>query len=132
MIPVVICSTGIAVSTQGFHYRFIPFYSSVVLSSLIFTFIGIAGVMHVKTFNQYMILIPLFTAPTALPLINYFGLTDWKILYIIPTQSTLNLLSASFSDTIRWTLLLDFIYLVFWTWLSYFFARRQFEKNIYQ
>lgn len=132
LLPAIICSTAIAVSTQGFHFHPLTFYSSLILSSLIFTFLGIAGVMRVKTFNQYMITIPLFLGPTFLPVLNYFGLTDWKILYIIPTQSSLNLFTASFAKDLHWAHFLDIAYLGFWTCLSYYFARREFEKKMYQ
>lgn len=132
LIPAIICSTAIAISTQGFHFRPVPFYLSLIFSSLIFTFLGIAGVIRVKTFNQYMIIIPLFLGPTFLPALNFFGLTDWKLLYIIPTQSTLNLFASSFSNQTHWTEILDIAYLGLWTYLSYYFARKEFEKKMYQ
>lgn len=132
LIPALICSTAIAVATQGLEFQPILFYLSVILSSLIFTFLGIAGVIRVNTFNQYMIIIPLFMAPTSIPLINFFGLTDWKILSIIPTQSTLNLLANSLRMELHWSDTFDIAYLGLWTVLSYFFAKKEFEKKIYQ
>ena len=132
LIPAVICSTAIAISTQGFNFYPLPFYASVILSSLIFTFIGIAGVIRVKTFNQYMVIIPIFMAPTSLPLLNYLGLTHWKIFALIPTQSTLNLLADSLTMKMDWSQIFDISYLGIWTYLSYIFARKQFEKKIYK
>lgn len=132
LIPAIICSTAIAMSTQGLNFNPVTFYFSLVLTSLIFTFIGIAGVMWVDTFNQYIIVIPMITAPTSLPLLNYFNLTDWDLLYIIPTQATLNLLSDSFSGSYHLSHLLDIAYLALWTYLSYRFAKRQFEKKMYK
>lgn len=132
LLPVVICSSGIVLATKGFDFDPVTFYISLILTSLIFTFIGIAGVIRVNTFNQYIILIPLVTAPTALPLLNFLGLTNWKILFIIPTQSTLNLFSNSLNRTHTWLEIIDAAYLVLWTWLSYYIARRSFEKKMYQ
>lgn len=132
LFPALICSTGIVVSTQGFHFHFHSFYLSVILTSLIFTFIGVAGVMWVETFTQYMIMIPLFLAPSVLPLLNYFELTDWPILYIIPTEASLNLLSDSLSCKLSASQFIDVAYLALWTYLSYRFAKQQFEKKMYQ
>ena len=132
LIPALICSTAIAFSTQKFDFHPLPFFLSLILSSLIFTFIGIAGVIRVSTFNQYMVLIPVFMAPTAIPLLNYLGITDWDILYIIPTQATLNLFEDSFRNELHWSQLIDISYLGFWTWLSYYFAKKQFEKKMYR
>ncbi|MBN1951229.1 MAG: hypothetical protein JW801_08490 [Bacteroidales bacterium] len=132
LVPALICSSAIAVSTQGLDFHPHSFFISVILTSLIFTFIGVGGVMWVDTFTQYIVLIPLFTAPTVLPLLNYFGLTRWDFLYIIPTQATLNLLSDSFDKHTSLMQLADIAYLALWTYLSYIFARRQFEKKMYQ
>ena len=132
LVPAIICSSGIVFATKGFDFDALTFYISLILTSLIFTFIGIAGVIRVNTFNQYMILIPLFMAPTALPLLNFFGLTDWKILFIIPTQSTLNLFTDSLSRNHTWFEIIDIAYLGLWTWLSYYIARKSFEKKMYQ
>lgn len=132
LVPALICSTAIVIGTKGFDFRPLPFYFSLILSSLMFTFLGIAGVIRVNTFNQYMLLIPLFIAPTSLPLLNFLGLTDWKIFYIIPTQSTLNLFTASFAKPPAWTEIIDVAYLGLWTWLSYYYARRSFDKIMYQ
>ena len=132
LLPAVICSSGIVFATKGLNFDPFTFYISLILSSLIFTFIGIAGVIRVNTFNQYMVLIPLITAPTALPLLNFLGLTNWKILFIIPTQSTLNLFTHSLSRSHSWFEIVDIAYLGLWTWLSYYIARKSFEKKMYQ
>jgi fluoroquinolone transport system permease protein len=132
LLPAIVCSSGIVFAAHGFDFNYFSFYISLILTSLIFTFLGIAGVIRVKTFNQYMVLIPLFTAPTSLPLLNFLGLTDWKWLYLIPTQSTLDLFIFSLGRNHYRIELFDIAYLGLWTWLSYYFARKSFEKKMYK
>ncbi len=132
LVPAIICSMAMMVAARGFQFRLILFLLNVSLSSLIFTFLGIAGVMHIKTFNQYLIVIPLFLAPTSLPLLNYFGLTQLEILYIIPTQSTLCLFEQAVNTPVLSKELGCIAYLIVWVYISYRFAKKMFEKKMYQ
>jgi fluoroquinolone transport system permease protein len=119
------------VAGNGIQFRVILFLLNITLSSLIFTFLGIAGVMHVKTFNQYLIVIPLFLAPTSLPLLNYFGLTHLNVLYLIPTQSTIYLFEQVLGTPNVFKELACLAYLTLWVYLSYRFAKSMFEKKMY-
>ncbi|MBN1116721.1 MAG: hypothetical protein JXA77_05935 [Bacteroidales bacterium] len=130
MIPALICSLGIAFAAWQFAFNIGLLLLTVSFASIIFTFLGIAGVAHVKTFNQYMLVIPLFLAPTALPLLNFFELTDWKLLYVIPTQSVLSLLSYSIDDLKFLPVLAHISYLLIWVYISYKLAFRSFTKHL--
>jgi fluoroquinolone transport system permease protein len=130
LIPALIGSFGIALAGWGFHFRIVPLFVSVSLSSILFTFIGFIGATRVKTFNQYMIIIPLFLAPAAIPLINYFELVHWPILYLMPTQSTLDLLSYSTKPTGYLPFLLNSFYLIIWIIIAYKLSIRAFNKTL--
>lgn len=132
LVPALICSFSMMIAGKGTQFRVILFILNIGLSSLIFTFLGIVGVMHVKTFNQYLIIIPLFLAPTSLPLLNFFDLTDLNILYIIPTQSTLYLFEQTLKTPDHVKELACIFYLALWVYLSYRFAKTSFEKKMYQ
>jgi fluoroquinolone transport system permease protein len=132
LVPALICSLSMMMAGQGTQFRVILFILNTGLSSLIFTFLGIVGVMHVKTFNQYLIVIPLFLAPTSLPLLSFFGLTNLNILYIIPTQSTLYLFEQVLGSPNTFKELACLSYLVLWVYLSYRYAKTSFEKKMYQ
>jgi fluoroquinolone transport system permease protein len=131
-IPVVICSLVMMITAEGAHFRVAIFVFNILLSSLLFTFLGIAGAMRVKTFNQYIIVIPLFLAPTCLPLLNFFELTHLKILYIIPTQASLYLFQQALRSPNLLAESISIAYLAVWVYFAYRFARRTFEKQLYQ
>ena len=131
LIPTLVGSLGIAIAGWHFNFSIIVLILAIVPASIIFTFLGIAGVARVKTFNQYMLIIPLFLAPTALPLLNFLNLTDLKLLYLIPTQSVLSLLEISRQETVALLpVLLHFGYLILWVYLSYKIALKNYKKYL--
>jgi fluoroquinolone transport system permease protein len=77
-----------------------------------------------------VIIIPQFLAPLALPLLNFFNLTDSWLLYILPTQASLNLLWASFHSISTVDMVYSLLYLPLWVMLSYYFAAHSFRKHI--
>jgi fluoroquinolone transport system permease protein len=131
LVPTVIGSLGIAFAAWRIDFNFIVLIITVVLTSLIFTFLGLAGVARVKTFNQYVLVIPLFLAPTALPLLNFLNITQWKFLYVIPTQSVLSLLGICRYDNLSWLeVILHFVYLVVWVYVAYRIALKFYIKYL--
>lgn len=90
------CSVGMAFIAQGFSFNLIYLIAATALSSLMFTFIGFIGVSRVRTFNQYIILIPMFMLPTILPLADLYGLAKSPFFYLIPTHGSLILLKTAF------------------------------------
>jgi fluoroquinolone transport system permease protein len=132
LIPALICSFLIVIASQGLSFRFLPFILTTLFTSLIFTFLGIAGALKVNTFNQYIMVIPLFLLPVCLPLLNFFQVTHWKWLYVIPTQASLYLYQQSFSQVYPMGELCASAYLVVWVVITFYFARRSFLKKLYR
>jgi len=132
LVPALIGSLAMIIAARGVHFRPIPFIACVVLSSLIFTFIGLAGAIKVRTLNQYIILIPLFLPPMCLPLINFYGLTNLSIFWVIPTHSTLYLLEQTVSHVFNFKEILNLLYLGLWTYLAYAYANYNFKKSLYK
>ena len=131
LVPTLIGSLAIAFAAWQTDFHIILLTITVIATSLLFTFLGFSGVARVKTFNQYMLIIPVFLAPTALPLLNFLTITHWKILYIIPTQSVLSLLKICRSDTINWLeVTLHFAYLTAWIYLAYRLALNYYNKYL--
>ena len=104
----------------------------VITSSMLFTALGIAGAIRVKTLNQYFMVIPAFLAPSFLPCLNFFGLTRWNFLAVLPTQATLNLFGSAFALEGYNTRGGDVFYLAGWVVLSVYLAKVFFEKELYQ
>ncbi|MFO7575923.1 MAG: hypothetical protein R6W67_12280 [Bacteroidales bacterium] len=69
--------------------------TAIILASSLMLLLGFAGVVRIKTFNQYILVIPLFLAPLSLPLISLFGLFESPVMWLIPTHATLMMFKAT-------------------------------------
>jgi fluoroquinolone transport system permease protein len=116
-----------AIAGLRLNFNFAFLAAGVVLSSLLFIFIGFTGASRVRTFNQYFIIIPMFMIPTCLPFLNYFGATDALVFYLVPTQASLILFQAAFEGTAA-VKTADIIYACLYLPLSVLVAYRVAEK----
>lgn len=119
-----------ALSAEGMHCNYLALLIGIVLTSLLFVFLGIIGVAHVRSLNEYLIIIPIFLAPATLPLLNFFKVTHTPLLFAIPTQASLILLEAAFRPVPTWQLAYAVIYLIISIGASFAFARLVFNKYI--
>ncbi|WP_437300184.1 ABC transporter permease [Sorangium sp. So ce426] len=117
-------AAGGAVANWGFLIL------AIVLSSLLFVMLGFTGVARVTTFNQYIIVVPLFLAPLCLPLLGLFGVMDAFWFYIIPSQASLILFEAAFRAVSPAKLAYAALYLALWIGIAYAAAARSFEVHI--
>lgn len=125
------CSVAMIFAAKGFHFNIMPFVWAVVFSSLLFVFLGYAGVSKVNTFNQYVLVLPLAFMPACLPFLNFFGLTDWLIWYIFPTQASLILFDHALGGIYEsWEIIYAYVYLPLCTFFAWVLARRFFVNNI--
>ena len=119
-----------AVSAKGFQFNSGYLLLAVVLSSVLFILLGFVGVSKIKTFNQYILVIPMFFTPAVLPLLEVFGFLSSPLFYFIPTKAGLLLFEAAFEDEI---LLCDFIYCIVylsvWILFSYRWAYKAMMLN---
>ncbi len=129
LIALIICF-AMAFAGHGFNFNYLYFILGTFLSSVLFVFIGFIGVAKVNTFNQYIVIIPLFLAPIALPFLNFFGATDILWFYIIPTQASLLLFRAAFSQISLFETIYAIIYLCFSIAVTYVIAKRLFIKYV--
>lgn len=129
----VICSFGIVIAGKGFEVNFFLFSINVILSSFLFILIGFVGVAQVKTFNQYIIIIPMVLAPAILPFLNFFQITDTLWFYIVPTQATLLLFEASLGKQIEtWQMIYSISILLLSVIIAHFAARKAYFKSFYK
>ena len=126
------CSTAMAVAAHGFNFNFIYFFLAVTLTSLFFLFFGFIGVARVKSLNHYLIIMGNLLIPFFLPFLNYLGITDLWLFYIIPSQGSLFLLEASFTEVEFWKIIYSIICLLIWIFISFKFAKRAYLKYLIQ
>jgi fluoroquinolone transport system permease protein len=128
-------SASLLMVLSGVGTRFNPAYfvTAVIFTSLLFIFGGFTGVSKVKTFNQYFIVIPLFMIPACLPFLNWFGVTDTLLWYVIPTQASLILFDIAFKGTdavASWEIAYSLIYLSAAVYISYLFAKNAWYQTL--
>jgi fluoroquinolone transport system permease protein len=129
IITSVICFTMVFAS-HGFHFNYFWFMVATFLSSILFIFLGFIGVAKVKTFNQYIIVIPLFIAPLSLPYLYFFGVSDSWLFYILPTQGALILFRNAFEKVAVGETIYAVFYLILSIWIAYRISKRLFLKHI--
>ena len=124
------CSFVMAVVGHGWTFNYLYLALAVVLSSALFVMLGFIGVARVTTFNQYIIIVPLFLSPMALPFFNFFGVTDTYWFYLIPSQASLILFRAAFEKVSMLEIAYAVLYLMFCSALAYSLARKSFAAHI--
>lgn len=125
-IIALVTAVAISISGKGFHFNIFYLTLAVVLSSLLFVFLGMVGVSNVKTFNQYIIIIPVFFAPAVIPLLELFDFFTSPLFYIVPTKASLLLFEASYRDVA----IPDLIYAISYLILCIFFSYRWAYKSL--
>src|SRR5690606_29748429 len=129
IITSVICFAMVFAS-HGFQFNYLYFLTAIFLSSTLFIFLGFIGVAKIKTFNQYIIIIPFFIAPLCLPYLNFFEVTNSLWFYILPTQASFILFEGAFEKISFIQILYAIGYLMFSIWITYRIAKQLFIKHI--
>ena len=129
IITSIICFAMVFAS-HGFRFNYFWFIITTFLSSVLFIFLGFIGVAKVKTFNQYIIVIPLFIAPLSLPYLYFFGVSDSWLFYILPTQGALILFRGAFEKIAVSDSIYAFAYLSLSIWIAYRISKQLFLKHI--
>ncbi|MFF3781138.1 hypothetical protein [Streptomyces sp. NPDC001933] len=124
------CGTAMALAGGGSRTGIVPLVASLTLTSLLFVFIGLAGVSRARTLNEYLLLVPLFLVPMNLPLLDLFGMVDSWLHYLIPTQASLVLLQAAFASRPGWEAVYAVAYLSCAVAAAFQWARRAFETSV--
>ncbi len=112
----------------GFNFNILLFCATVILTSVLFVFIGLAVVSRVTKVNEYLILSPLPLIFFVLPLLDYFRVWTSGLFYLIPSHPVLKLLSASISNSN--VSYINFLPLIIWLVLSYLWAYKWFKKYV--
>ena len=115
-------SLAMAFAAWGWAFAKLPLIIGVSLTASLFTLLGMVVVVGARSFNEYVIKVGIFMIPVALPILNFFGLTQNYLFYAIPAQPALLLLEAARSPIHTWQWAYSLLYLVLWNWLAYRWA----------
>ncbi|MDX9846382.1 MAG: hypothetical protein RBT74_05320 [Tenuifilaceae bacterium] len=128
-IPAVIVALAMVFASQsGGSYSLVTV--AVVLTSILFLLLGFVGAQRVKTFNQYILIIPMFLMPFCIPLIDFFGLWKSQMMWIIPTHSSLKLLTAAFETVATWEILLSVLILLISIYIAWRWALKVYRAKM--
>lgn len=120
----------ITVASVGLSFNFFWFFLGISLTSLLFVFLGFTLVSFTNTINGYLLSSPIYYILAVLPLLDFFGIYQSPLFYIIPTQSSLTLINGAFSAEPFAELVLSVVFLLGFNFLGYHGARRCFNKYI--
>ncbi|MCB0630758.1 MAG: hypothetical protein R2824_00925 [Saprospiraceae bacterium] len=123
-------SLCMAFAAWGLNFRFVPLVSGVILTASLFTMLGLVLVVGSRSFNEYVIRIGIWMIPVALPILNFFELTDSLWFYLIPTQPILSLLEASRAPIPAWEMIYGIVYLLIWNVGAFYWARYRLSKKV--
>ena len=124
-----LCSLVMTVAAQGWRFNWLFLSLAVVMTSLLFAWLGFAGVARVTTFNQYLILIPMLVSPLFIPLMSLWGVQEYGWLYLVPTHASVILFRAAFGPVETGKILYAIASLLFWTGIAYWLAERAFIRR---
>lgn len=116
---------------HGWNYNYPVFITGLFLTSVFFILIGFVMVARVSSLNEYIIRLALLMIPVSLPLLNLFGLTDYLLWYLMPTQASLLLFQFSLGmEVLPWQMVYAYAYLLLAILMAYGLARRAYHRNI--
>ena len=123
---------GLIMLYAGYSGKIQPLYMLIALSftSILFVFFGVIGVVRVRTFIQYMIIIPMFLMPMIIPLLDFFRVYTAKWMYLIPSHASLILMKASIQSQPAGDIIYAIFYLLLWIIVAYKIAQASFVKYI--
>lgn len=102
----------------------------VIITSTMFTLMGLGISAKVKSINQYFILIIAASMLIVIPTSLFLILDNAKWLVVFPYIAAIDLLLNPIENLSAINLFADVILLIGWTFISYLFAYRQFEKSV--
>jgi fluoroquinolone transport system permease protein len=128
-IPAVIVSIAMGLASKvPVNYFFLII--AIALTSILFLLIGFVGAQRVKTFNQYILIIPMFLAPLCIPIVDFFGLWETPLMWLIPTHASLELLNAAFNEVKLWKIFLSHFVLLLSILLAWKWAIVEYRKSM--
>jgi fluoroquinolone transport system permease protein len=132
VFSVIALAISIVMIKTGYSSRVNYFFLAlaVIGTSLFFAFLGFIAVIRVKTFNQYILVIPLFLIPLCYLLMSLFGIFDHGSMLIFPTYAAIILLKASIQPVGMIELIYSGSFLALSTFLAYIAATKSLSSYL--
>ncbi|MFA1819670.1 hypothetical protein ACDX78_05645 [Virgibacillus oceani] len=123
-----VTSIVLFVVIHQFSFHVVPFLLAVILCSMFFTLLGINLAVRVKSVNAFLYTSPLYVIVFFLPLVDYIGIYDTPIFFILPTQAIMLLMEGAFRGVSIGIYLYSVVILAVWIGLVYLWTYRSFQQ----
>ncbi|UQZ76911.1 hypothetical protein C2I17_21490 [Niallia circulans] len=123
-----VTSIVLLVAIHQISFHVVPFLLAVILCSMFFTLLGINLAVRVKSVNVFLYTSPLFVIVFYLPLVDYIGIYDTPIFFILPTHAILLLMEGAFRGVSIGIYLYSVVILAVWIGLVYLWTYRSFQQ----
>jgi fluoroquinolone transport system permease protein len=90
-----ITSLVLAMSVKGIQFNVGGFVLTVIVSSMLFTMLGILTAVYTQTINHYLVVIIGIGTILTLPLLDYFKLINIPLARLVPTYQVFGLIEKS-------------------------------------
>ena len=120
----------ILIPVNPFGWHFIPILLATVLSSIIFTLLGLGISARANTINQYLGRMIAFSVIIPLPVIPFIMMENYKWLIIFPINAALNIMIKVVKGSITSIMVVDIFILIFWSFIAYAYAYKEFKKHV--
>ncbi|MES0489201.1 MAG: hypothetical protein ABUK01_04365 [Leptospirales bacterium] len=124
-----ICSFAIAIAGKSFDFNFLIFSLAVILSSILFYYIGIISLIGVSSFNGFLMRAVVYLIPFFIPLLELGDVYTNPLFYLIPTKAVLILFQASFESASTLDLIYAFAYQIILIVVIQIYAVKKYEKG---
>lgn len=116
------------VNSPGWHY--VPVLFTTIISSIIFTFLGMGVSARVRTVNQYLGGVIGLSMIIVIPVIPFIIFDYTEYLLVFPLNAALDMMISVIEGSWTGINFAEMFILVLWTFIAYYYANRQFNKHI--
>ncbi len=118
--------------TGGFAFNWPSLIAGTVLTSSLFTFLGLSVSVRANSVIDYVLTVIPVVIVAVVPLLRHFGVSDSYLFYLIPTQASLTLIAYGLTpgSSPLWELLLSGGILIVWNIATWRWAGNRFRKHL--
>ncbi len=102
----------------------------VFLTSIAFTLFGFAIASKFNNFNEFLMTAIVYNFVFLIPILQYLGVIDSYLIYLIPTQGSILLIQGAFGSIDVWQIFYSIGYLIVFCILCFYWAKHAYRKNI--
>lgn len=128
-ILALMASITLVIFVYGLNFNKILFTLSIMLSSFFFVLLGFIAVARINSINIFLVRSVVYLFIFNLPLLDFYGIFEFPLFYLIPTQASLILLGTSFSKISYLEAIYSFSYIILSIIVAYILGYRSFYKH---